>query len=92
MTVEYVRIDWPEPDEPRQARRCTTRDCDYTPRVEGECWLCPDCAEKRRREREALREALAGVMACLDNPGLSERERDRARGAALAALRTAQGG
>jgi uncharacterized paraquat-inducible protein A len=63
--MEYVRIDWPEPDEPRQARRCTTRDCDYTPRVEGECWLCPHCVEKRRREREALREALAGLLAGL---------------------------
>jgi hypothetical protein len=54
MNVEYVRIDWPTPDEPRQARRCTTGACDYTPRVEGECWLCPRCLEKYRREHDAL--------------------------------------
>jgi hypothetical protein len=60
--VELIRIDWPTPDEPRQARRCTTGACDYTPRVEGECWLCPVCADRLRQERDALREALAGAQ------------------------------
>jgi hypothetical protein len=89
--MKFVRIDWPEPDEPRQARRCTTGDCDYTPRVEGECWLCPQCMEKRRREREALREALVGLLAGLANPGWTETERDRCLVAARAALAKAEG-
>jgi hypothetical protein len=74
--VEYVRIDWPTPDEPRQARRCTTRDCDYTPRVEGECWLCPHCVEKRRREREALVDACEAALETLDHAEVTRWEQE----------------
>jgi hypothetical protein len=86
--VELIRIDWPTPDEPRQARRCTTGACEYTPRVEGECWLCPVCADRLRQERDALREALAGLLVGLQK-GLAIhtpewQERLRAARAALA--------
>jgi hypothetical protein len=74
--MKFVRINCPEPDEPRQARRCTTRDCDYTPRVEGECWLCPHCVEKRRREREALRDACEAALETLDHAELNRWEQE----------------
>jgi hypothetical protein len=94
--VEFQRIDWPEPDEPRQARRCMTRACASVPTVEGECWLCQRCAERYRRERETLREALAGLLEGICGDGeerlrLSMGEWDRRVKAARVALAKAEG-
>jgi len=51
MTTRNTKTD------PRPSWGCMTPGCKRTPKIEGECWLCPDHAHALATENERLRGA-----------------------------------